>query len=322
MSGSGHPRAERRRPSRGEISLGDAVAAAGRLVADEEGVASILEALGLAVEAVAPEEKPPTPPREPNGVDDDWETDDGSPEETPPQSTTSGEAIGVTVSFVDDDAGRPRWVDGASSITFGPFTAEVAVPPPLPEAQSRAAMVVACATRRPGRKLDVERLIARAVLLRPLAPPPVLSQLRTAASIQLLIDVGEAMEPYTADVAFLEDRFVDVAGADRVERHTFVGTPLRGVDRDVLTSTVEAWEPPPPRSLVVVISELGIGGPRRRRGRADAAEWRELAAEVAECGASLRILTPFGADRWPDGLADAAHVTNWESLADLVEHRA
>jgi hypothetical protein len=28
------------------------------------------------------------------------------------------------------------------------------------------------------------------------------------------------------------------------------------------------------------------------------------------------------ASRWPAGLADLAHVTNWESVATLVEHGA
>jgi hypothetical protein len=298
------------------------VTAAGRLGAvDDAALASVLDALGLAVEAVAPPPVPEPPPAEPEEPDD-WDEDDDEDEEPVAEDATPEAAIGATVDYVDDTAPMPDWMAGVEAITFGPMRARVAVEPPLPDVQARAAMVVAAATRRPGRKLDIGRLIERAARVQPLAPAPILSELRTAASVQLLIDAGEAMEPYAADVAFLEDRFLEVAGSDRVEVHTFTGTPLRGADPDALARAVEPWERPPPRSLVVVVSELGVGGPPLSRDRARPAEWREFAAEVAECDAFLRVLTPFPAARWPSGLAALAHVTNWESLVDLVEHRA
>jgi hypothetical protein len=323
MSWSPPPAPEHRRTARGEISLGDAITAIARLGAVEPpAVASVIDALGLAVAPLtAPLSTPspyvPAPSRAPHWVDTGEE-----PARDEEGATASEGAIGVTVRYEDDGADAPGWLDEVTAVSFGQIGEQAEAEPPLPEMQVRAAMALVAATRRPGRQLDMRRLIERASRGRPLAPPPIALKLRTASFIQLLIDVGEGMEPYAADVAFLEDRFLEVAGADRVEVHTFHGSPLRGVDPDVLTRAVEPWDRPPPRSLVVVLSELGAGGPAVSRERAGAAEWRELATQVAECGASMRVLTPFPAARWPPGLAELAHVTNWESLATLVEHRA
>jgi hypothetical protein len=323
VSSSPPPPPEHRRPARGEISLGDAITATARLGAVEQpAVASVVDALGLAVERLAPSPStsvtsvvPPIRPLQWKNIEEEVAPDEDD-------AAASEGAIGVTVRFEDDSAGAPGWLDEVTAISFGPIGEQPEAEPPLPGMQVRAAMALVAAMRRPGRQLDLRRLIERASRMRPLAPPPIALELRTASFIQLLIDVGEGMEPYAEDVAFLEGRFLEVAGADRVEVHTFNGSPLRGVDPDVLTHDAEPWDRPPPRSLVVVLSELGAGGPAVNRERAGAAEWRELAAQVAECGASLRVLTPFPASRWPPGLADLAHVTNWESLATLVEHRA
>jgi hypothetical protein len=316
-------RAEHRPPVRGEISIGDAIIAVAALgAAEEPAVASVIEALGLAVEPLAasspsPSRYAPGPSHTADWVDPEYEP---APEED--DATASEGAIGVTVRYEDDSTAAPRWLDAVTAVSFGPIGTQVEPEPPLPDMQVRAAMALVASTRRPGRQPDMRRLIERASRVQPLAPPPIALELRIASLIQLLIDVGEGMEPYAGDVAFFEDHFLEVAGADRVEVHTFHGSPLRGVDPDVLTRAVEPWDRPPPRGLVVVLSELGAGGPRVSRDRASAMEWREVASQVAECGASMRVLTPLPASRWPAGLADLAHVTNWESVATLVEHGA
>jgi hypothetical protein len=310
-------------PERGEISLGDAIVAAAKLGATEPAaVARVLDALGLSITPT------PTPP--PVGFRRPRRPLTGTPgggavvQERDEEEQAAREAIGATVTWVDDDAPAPAWIgdDAVHAVAFGRFRAHVDVEPPLPSGQARAALAVAAATRRPGRRVDVDRLIERAARLRPLIPPPILLEVRTAASIQLLVDAGEAMAPYAEDVTFFVERLLDVAGRDRVSVHRFLGSPLRRLDYNPATGKDAPWRRPPPRSLVVVLSALGAGGPPVDRDRADAGEWLRVAADVAACGAALRVLTPFPAHRWPPGLADVAHISEWETLADLVAHRA
>ena len=181
-------------------------------------------------------------------------------------------------------------------------------------------MATLAATWRPGRRLDMVTLVKRSARLQP-PTACFLAELRTAPFVQLLVDRGEGMEPYADDLDFLAAQFVDVAGRDRVEQRTFVGTPRRGLDPDVFTGETAEWKRPAAKSLVLILTDLGMGGPTGSRDRAPADEWRAVAATVASVQADLRVLTPFPPSRLPAGLAEIMRIVSWDSLAHLVRLR-
>jgi hypothetical protein len=181
-------------------------------------------------------------------------------------------------------------------------------------------MAALTATWRPGRRLDLVTLVKRAARLQPLTAC-FLAELRSASFVQILVDCGEGMQPYADDLAFLAGQAADVAGHDRVEQRTFAGSPQRGLDPDIFTGKTADWKPPAPGSLILVLTDLGVGGPAGSRDRASAREWRKVAETVASVQAHLRVLTPFPGSRTPTGLADIMRVVSWDSLPHLVRLR-
>jgi hypothetical protein len=181
-------------------------------------------------------------------------------------------------------------------------------------------MAALASTWRPGRRLDMVELTERSARLQPLTAR-FLAELRTASYVQLLVDRGEGMEPYADDLDYLTAQFIDVAGRDQVEQRTFVGTPLRGLDPDVFTGEVAEWKRPPPNALVLVLTDLGVGGQSRSRDRASASEWRATAAAVVAIPAELRVVTPFRPARWPRGITEIAQIVSWDTLVDLERLR-
>lgn len=306
--------------ARGELSMGDALTAAALLGADDDtSRAAIIELLGLDLVPPREAERPRrrrrrTPAREPV-AEPGAATDPASGE----RADAGGKPVGAKVTRLEDDrASPPAWMFEGDDVA-PPEAGWFGVPPvpPIQPAQARAAMAAAASSQRTGTRLDLKRLIQTASQLRSLVPPPLLAEMRIAPVVMLLVDEGESMEPYFDDVAFLATHLTDVAGRDRVERHSFVRTPLDVLDDDEDV----AWKGVA-GSLVVVISDLGVGGPLGSRDRGSPRRWRAFADAVARDGAALRVLTPFGPGRVPSGLDTVADIVGWDTLANLASFRA
>jgi hypothetical protein len=303
--------------------MADAVTAAGELGCNHvDGFVAIARALDVVVPAAtAPDRptrrrrrRPPPPERRPDAD----AAADPAVDET---ATPVGAAIRARMRIEDAGEPAPDWVGAVEAFDL-PVSRPVAIPPqpPLPALTARASLGTVAATRRATRRLDVRKLIRRAAQLQPFSPPPLLAELRTAPALQLLVDRGEGMEPYAADVRFLVRQLTDVAGRDRVERHTFVRTPLEGVDPDPFSDEAEPWRPAA-AGLVIAITDLGAGGPLGSVDRGSAREWCRVAETAAQHGDLLRVLTPFGPGSVPDELTGIADVFGWDALGELVRLR-
>jgi hypothetical protein len=309
----------------GDVGLGDAVHAVRALgatsVAD---IAAIIEALDLEVGPVPLDAPVPAEPAmEPLRADDGTShVDDGiaGPEKGTdhPVEPDDASRFSARVAHVDEDE-EPEWLSDAPHISFSGVLGPGPPPaPPLSPSQARAAMATFASTRRPGSQLDIDWLSARVTTLAPIVPPRFVLELRIAPVVELLADCGQGMEPFAADLRFLTAELVGVAGADRVERRAFLGTPLRGVDPDPFTNEAIPWTPPSPGTLVIVLSDLGAGGPPGDPDRAPTAEWRAFASVISEAQARLRVLTPFAEDRRGTGIPEVAC---WESVEEVMAVR-
>ena len=306
---------------RGDISFADALTAARRLGATAEAdLQAIVRALDLqsgAPPSAAPVEPPPD---EPPRID----TTSVAAEPEPSRQPSSADPTWDDVQLTTYPAGEPErtppaWASGERIDFLAPRAATLPPTPPLPREVARAAMSAVIATHHVGRRLDLDWIVRRAARLEPIAPPRLLGELRTAPVIWLLVDCGEGMEPYAADTTFLVAELIAVGGTDRIDRHAFTGTPTRGLDPDPRTGKAKPWTPPPPRALLVVLSDLGAGGPPGSRDCASAAAWAAFAKSVSSADATLRALTPFGRARRPSAVE---HAAAWESVTELMALRA
>jgi hypothetical protein len=313
-------RSKQASPPRGDVSIADAVTAVALLGAtDPADIAAICQTLHLTVAiipVVAQPEPTPVPPQPPRT----------SPA-TMPQVRTSDRA-GITGTPIvarlrrdDRTEPIPAWLDTVTALSsLGSGSFGVPPEPPLPAVQARSSMATLAASWRPGHRLDIVTLVKRSARLEP-PTACFLAELRTAPFLQVLVDRGEGMEPYADDLDFITAQLADVAGCDRVERRTFVGTPRRGLDPDVFTGETAEWRRPAAESLVLILTDLGIGGPPGSRDRAPEDEWQAVATTVASAQADLRVLTPFPPSRCPPGLARSMRIASWDSLAHLVRLR-
>lgn len=312
---------QRSRRHRGDVSIADVVAAAARLGAtDPADLAVIARALDLTI-PVAPIEPPPGPTAEPSPPPAGSAEPTAHAATAPDRAGITGAPVAARLRREDRAEPAPAWLEAVEALSpAGSGSFRVSPQPPLPAMQARSSMAALAATWRPGRRLDLATLVRRSARLQPLTAC-FLAELRTASFVHMLVDRGEGMEPFANDVEFLAAQFTDVAGHDRVEQRTFVGTPRRGLDPNVFTGETAEWKRPAARSLVLILTDLGVGGPAGSRDRAPAVEWRAVAATVASVEAELRVVTPFPPSRWPAGLAETMRIVSWDSLVHLVELR-
>jgi hypothetical protein len=302
--------------SRGDLSLADVLDAARRLGATDLGLISEIIFASPAPGLVAPAPQPvvstpterplpPSPPLDP----------------LPPSARASGERAvgGAPVAMTWDEttaaAVRPDWLDAVGPLPPASTRGRpVPSAPPVAPVRARAAFGTIVRRDTRGRRIDLDRLISRAARGRPWTPLPFLIEPRVAPFVQVLCDIGENMEPYLDDVTFLARRLREVAGLDRSESRTFVGTPLRGTDVDPFTDEAVAWEPPPSGSVVVLVTDLGLNGPSDPWSRADptVTEWRRFASELDDAEVLAVVLTPYAADRWP--ARPPLPMISWRSL--------
>ncbi|QUQ64297.1 hypothetical protein [Kutzneria sp. CA-103260] len=293
---------------RGEISFADALAAITRLGASSrEDIAEVLDLLGLIAPSPASrydmaEERPfaRTAPPEPSG-DALWSpSDDGAEPEPDPVLGPFQPFIGeATV----EPARQPDWLDLLPALAV-PTQAvlENPVPPPVDPMLVRASMIDLVTVDGQRRVLDVRGVVDCLAQARAIDPLPLLAPRRPASLVQILVDHGEGMQPYQHDVAFFIDRLLEVVGPDGSELHTFVGTPLLGIDPDPFTGASRDWRPPGLGALVVVI---GV------QSRFNPVEWQAVARTVADHGGWLVVLSPSALPDTP-----LMRVVRWDDLND------
>lgn len=189
------------------------------------------------------------------------------------------------------------------------------VPPPFdplfkPE-WTRAILSSALATVSPEGALDLERLIELIARREPLETLPRLTESTLRRGAQLLLDQSQAMLPFERDQQTLTHAIQNVMGQDKVQILRFAGCPTRGVWKES-NVYLEAYVPPRPGTLVLLVSDLGHTRPRLADDWADAAEWLSFADDVKHAGCELAALVPYTSRRWQPKLRGAINMIPWD----------
>jgi hypothetical protein len=158
--------------------------------------------------------------------------------------------------------------------------------------------------------LDVERIVATVSRGEPLQYLPRLPVPTLRRGVQVLLDVGQGMDPFAEDQRGLVRALDDVLADDRLEVLRFNGCPTRGVQGES-ESSYRAWRPPPQGMPLLAVTDLGIGGPILDSERATTAEWLAFAHRVREAGYDIVVFVPYEATRWPRRLQSAMKLIHW-----------
>jgi hypothetical protein len=158
--------------------------------------------------------------------------------------------------------------------------------------------------------LDIVRIVELVARRSAVPHLPRRSAYTTRMGLQLLVDVGPGMWPFSADVAELETLLRLTISRETVSMLRFDQSPRAGIGSGSL-ATWTAYVPPLPGTPILAVSDFGLAGPAGDLPSARA-EWEGVAeaALVARC--PLLALTPFPASRWPSWLTTMFAVVQWD----------
>ncbi|GAA4050194.1 hypothetical protein [Streptomyces shaanxiensis] len=231
---------------------------------------------------------------------------------------------------VDFDAPDPTdWatVPFLDEVTDRHLTARPPLEPLLTERSSTAILNAALTTLvRDDGEPDIDALVeafARGIPLTrlPRAPRPTLR-----FGVQVLVDRGDGMQPYRRDQQELARRITGLVGAELTQIRYFADAPNRGTG-PASPRTWQPYRPPSPGTRVLVVSDLGVGGPVLHPRRASVAEWYQVFHEIVRAGCTVLALVPYPVTRVPAELTPLLSALTWDrtttvsTVAALVGRR-
>jgi len=158
--------------------------------------------------------------------------------------------------------------------------------------------------------VDVAALVDTVARLRPIREIPHERRLTLRFGAQLLLDVGEGMEPFARDEEMFADQVQRVTGTATPVGY-FADCPLRGTGSGSISSW-DRYRPPHAGTPVLVVSDFGIGGPLLYPQRSRLEEWARFAQLLAEAGCPVAGLVPYPPARWPADLARLIPLLTWD----------
>ncbi|RKG97358.1 hypothetical protein D7X32_32910 [Corallococcus carmarthensis] len=214
----------------------------------------------------------------------------------------------------------PVWLQEVLPLEADTEHTPLEVPPLIEPRRRRALLSTALATDAPeGRPLmePLVRAIARAQVLTTL---PRRSRPTLRRGVQLLVDVGEGMIPFDSDVRSMVEGVRRCAGESKTTVLSFTGSPQWGVTS--ADGERRPWSPPLRGTPLLLLTDLGLGGPPTAH-RAYEAEWLRFAAAARHAGCPLIAWVPYPPQRWPRALQRKLVLLHWDGAtrASAIRHR-
>jgi hypothetical protein len=158
--------------------------------------------------------------------------------------------------------------------------------------------------------VDVAAIVETVARRQPLPEIPRELHRTLRFGVQLLLDVGEGMEPFLRDEEMLAEQVHRIVGTTTQVAY-FADCPLRGTGSDSVSSW-DDYRSPHSRTPVLVISDFGIGGPSLRPQRSRPEEWMRFAQLLTDAGCPVAGLLPYPSSRWPVKLARRIPLLTWD----------
>lgn len=234
----------------------------------------------------------------------------GGEEETPP---TGPEREAIPIEITRAAGEEEGWIEEVEPLPPPPPEGSFEPPalePLLMPQWTRGILSAALSTNASDGPLDVERVIDMLARCEGVDEFPTLPSPTMRRGLHLLVDKSQALMPFARDQAWLQEEIRNMAGADRVSVFRFAGCPTRGAGDG--RKPWPAYEPPPPGTPVVLLTDLGICQPMLTSDWADEAEWAAFAERVRRAGCPQLALVPYGPARWPKSLARVMTLIQWD----------
>jgi len=170
---------------------------------------------------------------------------------------------------------------------------------------------IALSTHTSDGEPDIAETVRRLATCNPLTELFVRPARTLRFGVQVLVDLGVGMEPFARDQQELIRQIRDTVGQELTDIRYFDGSPLRGAG-DGDRGEWSAYKVPARGTRVLLLSDLGLGGPSQQLRRADAAEWREWVSRLATARCSAAAFVPYPPSRWPGWARDLLHLVAWD----------
>jgi len=129
--------------------------------------------------------------------------------------------------------------------------------------------------------------------------------------VQVLVDLGPAMQPFRRDQAEIMKQIISVVGREKVTVKYFAYCPVRKAGPGPRW-TWRPYQPPPRHTPILLLSDLGIGGPTGDFRRSTRAEWREFGRIAAGNGSEVIAFLVYPPSRWPTWLPALGRGLTWD----------
>ena len=223
----------------------------------------------------------------------------------------------IGVQPLSSTALQPDWLEQVTPLAkpaSGPGT-RVLEPEALFRPQkAQSILAIALATQEPFGALDLDEIVAAVGRGAALSSVPRQAVLTLARGVQLLVDRGDGLLPFRADIKRVESKISRLVGPDALEVLNFACCPSRGVGRGPRRNWADyfAHHRAPIGSRVICVTDLGIGHPAGAEIPAGPEEWLEFDARLRAAGCRLLVLVPYHRDRWPPELARRMSLLHWD----------
>jgi hypothetical protein len=313
-----------------EIWLSDLIRAVALIPGDADMRRRIAELLGLT------EQVPGRPPAGGGGNDqaavamassdlaDAWSAGDASVPEPPEpgrESERPAEDSVPELQPIDHVPAAPTdWalVPPLPRVTERNLTGRPPAAPLLAPRSAPAILHALAATKADDGPIDIPRLTEEVAAGRPVTRLPRKPYRTLRFGVQVLADVGEAMELFARDQEELISRIKSVAGTENVTVSVFADSPTRGTGPGS-RRTWRAYHPPGAGCRVLIVSDFGIGGPPFHLRRSQPAEWRDFMVQVRKGGCYALGLVPYPPDRWPGYLRRLLPLVVWDRVTTAAK---
>jgi hypothetical protein len=176
---------------------------------------------------------------------------------------------------------------------------------------------VVTATMSVARRVDLAAALRLVTRGRPIQRFPRRRRLTTRRGVQVLVDHGDSMRPFSADRVWLVTLVLRVAG-NPTQVLRFRSTPWTGVASGT-PFRIAAYDPPKAGVPVVVISDLGLlSAPFHSYGTEQ--EWRRFLSALSRHN-PVTVITPFGPEDYPAALRDQVTIVGLEDRTSIQHVR-
>jgi hypothetical protein len=190
---------------------------------------------------------------------------------------------------------------------------------------TRALLSAVLARRSDDGPINVKRVVELVAAREPILRLPRLPRPTLAGGVQMLVDRSGPMLLFLEDESWLEAEVQKVAGLGFLSPLYFEGCPTRAAGH----GSKSEWKNylthhlPKPGTVVLLLTDLGIGRPEGLRARAGAQEWLAFTDAVRKRNCPVVALVPYPPARWPAALRKQMTIIQWDrpTSASLVHAR-